>query len=201
LPRLHVALGHGKLEPDALVWDHAAHLHLAVAEAAVLALKGHENNLRAARSELSRCQRALRGRLWRASRKNGILVISIVVVPCAGDQPLCSGRAGAAEGCARPRTFFMQFVHRLSSRSGSAFGFNVMYSVGGWLAAGACGSASPSLIAASSSRVRLPVADVAAAFQGRGRACQQGSGTWSARVWRSLSPEFAPTHSRPPLIV
>ena len=61
----------------------------------------------------------------------------------------------------------MQFVQRLSSRSGSELGFSVMYSVGGWLAAASLGAASsPSLIAASS-RARLPLADVAAAFRRR----------------------------------
>jgi hypothetical protein len=59
----------------------------------------------------------------------------------------------------------MQFTHRLSSRSGSELGFSVIYSVGGWLAPAAAGAASsPSLIAASSSRARFPVADVAASL-------------------------------------
>ena len=107
---LQVTALDAQLEADALVRDVAAHLHLAVAEMAVLALERHEDDLQqpaegrstgvTRRTGAATCARA------RASLKNGMRVINIVVVPCAQirrasgcavrSQPRCAQRKRAA---------------------------------------------------------------------------------------------------------
>lgn len=124
-PSSHLGVSplHSQLEADALVRNEAAHLDLVVAGPAVRALERHEDDLHStSQAQAPGAASAHKAGAPHASLKNGILVSSRVVTPCATEgHSQCPCRqvpsALSLDTTAAPRTHVLPALHAQAVQS------------------------------------------------------------------------------------